>query len=292
MQPQHPVVIQEGRGPRRTLVYLLHVGDSKPSQRYPLGTFDAVRDACGPDPCVVVRGDDGTAGALPVADAANKAVRRDVAEEFDVARIVVGGWSAGVRGIRRFLSAQHSPDVLWVAERLAGVVACDGLHAPWAVRATALARALEQPARESSRPTPLPLGPSDVFRAYVELARGGDGCPSCADAGTYEAHRCPGCGGSGWRYPLAFVLTHCGQDYMEAPSAKPRYLSTQTVARELTGFACRPTDDATYTAYEEGRLRVYSYPGPRVDYAGHVRQLREALPLGLRAMREWGLFAP
>jgi hypothetical protein len=269
--PQHPVVIQEGRGPCRALVYLLHVGDSKPSQRYPLGTFDAIRDACGPDPCVVVRGDDGTVGALPVADAANKAVRRDVAEEFEVSRIVVGGWSAGVRGIRRFLTsdgmrrgAAHLWQA-WAAERLAGVVACDGLHAPWATRRSPVSQSVEEADAGRGAPFPLPLGPSEVFRAYVERARRGD---------------------------FAFVLTHCMQDYMEAATAKPRYLSTHAVARELTGLDCRPDPPDHVTVYADGRLRVYSYPGPRVDYDGHVRQLREALPLGLRTMREWGALRP
>lgn len=259
MNPQTPIIIQEGQGATRALVYLLHVGAGKPNATYPLGTFDAIREACGPEPMIIVRGDDGTTGQMPIADMLTLLAKRGVGVR-EVFRIVAGGWSAGVRGIRRFLvdarmrrtEIGHAGRAGDAVRLLAGIVAADGLHAPWS-----------EPKTESARA----LGPSEVFREYVDRARRGE---------------------------FACVLTHCMQDYMESPRAKPRYLSTGTVARELTGWPCvsQAHLGCDVVIQNEARLAVLSYGGPSVDYDGHIRQQREALPAGLAQMRSWGLFQP
>jgi hypothetical protein len=282
-----PVTIQEGRGETRALVYLLHVGDAKPNARYPRSTFDAIREACGPDPMIVVRSDDGTSGHLPIVDGTWDRLR-DGQDGVSISRIVAAGWSAGVRGIRRFLLADDRKraerPTAWTFKHLAGIVAADGLHAPWSL----------PPIPHEARD----LGPSEVFREWIEKART-SWCPTCHNYARIHVEQgsspecyepCPDCANT---RPFGFVLTHCMQTYMEAKNVSPRYLSTSTVARELTGWPCTggtntPVGDGIEIR-QEGRLEVHSYAGPKVDYAGHVRQLREALPRALGRLRGMGV---
>lgn len=239
-------MIQHGND-KRTLVYLMHVGNGKPGAKYSTWTFDAIRDACGPSPMIVVRTDDATELQMPVEDA------RQLCKGIDVSRVIIGGWSAGVRGIRRLLlaSEQGARIPSWCDARIEGIVACDGLHAPWAVR---------------DREGKLPLGPSEVFRRYVGLAMSSR---------------------------FAFVLTHSMQDYMENATSNPRYLATPTVARELSGYACSTEvfsyPELDPICQNDGYLQVRSYASKSIDYDAHVHQQRVALPEALKQMRDWGL---
>lgn len=242
-------LVQSGEGDRRfvVLLYLIHPDRDA-----------ALREALGPKPMILARTDDGDPGpGLAFEEAhAREAIGKGRDGSY-LAGLVLGGWSAGCSGVRKRL-LESAGDPYW-GPKLRALVLADGTHA-------------------SLPPQPWQL---DVWRPWVEKARGGEACSECDGGGANEGDLCddPACVG-GRVYPFVFAASHTYQTYVEHLPGGKAYTSTVNVLRALTGW---PLDKMTGEPFgsrseHHAGLHVESWASAAIDGPAHVRQQTEALP--------------